>query len=241
LAKYSAMLKGVGLSESSVYRSTVPTFDAFFSKRNLRPLAEKWLYKLSENHANEPGLVWLFSNGGCWLYKSALDLLYADSLLPLSQRRFEKAQIGAVIYDSAPVWETPDSGSAALSMALFPKAPSLRVCTQITVRSLMRAFEGDPRRHNATLFSSLQRGLPSHRKRPFQLCVASWDDEITDFQHVEDFLLACRQKEDLETTGRRISMWRAPSPSPHCQHMLNHGAEYKKRVAALLEQAATQL
>ena len=231
LEKYSQLFHDLGVP--TTYRTVAPTLDAFLFKHNLLPLAKSWLDTLCGSHPHEkdPGVVFIASNGGAWLFHTALKLLREDSTLPLSCRSYSNLRIGAVIYDSAPVWETPRSGSIAFSTAIFPRQPTPRRVLEGLSSALLSLAQPPSDIHNKLLFNSLTQGLPDCFPPPLQLCIASRDDAITEYRHVEAF---------ARGAGPRCSLWTPPSPSPHCSHFLAHPKEYTERVREFLEQTSKE-
>jgi hypothetical protein len=230
LEKYSNLFHTLNIPVT--YRTVAPTLDAFFFKDNLVPLAKGWLEKLcSHPHERDPGVLFVASNGGAWLYHTALKLLREDSSLPLSFRKYSNLSLGAIIYDSAPVFETPHSGSTAFSTAVFPRHPIRRRVLAGLSSALLTLAQPPAELHNKLLFTSLTEGLPKDFPPPLQLCIASRDDAITEYGHVEAF---------AKGLGPKASLWTPPSPSPHCSHYLAHPREYSERLKELLEQSAEE-
>ena len=230
LEKYSNLFHTLGIP--ATYRTVAPTLDAFFFKDNLIPLAKGWLdIMCSHPHKKDPGVLFVASNGGAWLYHAALKLLREDSTLPHSRRKYSSLSLGAVVYDSAPVFETPHSGSTAFSTAVFPHQPLRRRVLAGFSSALLTLAQPPAELHNKLLFTSLTEGLPKDFPPPLQLCIASRDDAITEYGHVEAF---------AKGLGPKASLWTPPSPSPHCSHYLAHPHEYSERVRELLEQAAEE-
>ena len=227
LVKYAAALHGLGVP--LVLRRTAPTFDCFFDRARLRPLAEAWLLTLEREQPHAPGVVWLLSNGGAFVYAHALRLLREDALLPRAQQRFARVDLAAVVYDSAPAHVTPATAANALTAALALRSPPAAAAVRAALRAFFSVTMGLQRGDtNEGFFESLARGAPARHAPPATLFAYSADDEISDAGRIE--ALAAR------VPGARA--WRVPSPSPHCMHLVTARAEYEARLRELFAAAA---
>jgi hypothetical protein len=229
--KYAQALHG--LSVPLVLRRTAPTAAAFLSPRRLRALAEEWLLQLQAEAPGAPGVAWLLSNGGAFVYAHAVALLRADAALPPARQRFPGVAFAAVVLDSAPVLVDGRSTGRALSAALGLAArPVLGAALRGAVHAAFSLHRGPI--DNAAFFSALEHdvGATPCRPLPRLLLACSADDEITALAPVEALAARC------SAAGRSVDLWRVPSPSPHCTHLLTHRKEYERRVAALLAAAA---
>jgi hypothetical protein len=231
LQKYAQTLHA--LHVPLVLRRTAPTLSAFLAPAHLRALAEEWLLTLQREAPGRPGIAWLLSNGGAFVYQHALALLRADAALPPPSQRFPGVSFAALALDSAPVFVDARSSGTALSTALgLRQRPLLRACTHAAVRALF-SFN-NTERTNTEFFAALALdvgGLPG-RAPPRLLLACSADDAITDLARVQAFAAQCA------AAGRAVELWTVPSPSPHCTHLLTHRQEYQARLGALLAAAA---
>jgi hypothetical protein len=199
----------------------------------LRALAEEWLLQLQAEAPGAPGVAWLLSNGGACVYAHAVALLRADAALPPARQRFPGVAFAAVVLDSAPVLVDGRSTGRALSAALGLAArPVLGAALRGAVHAACSLHRGPI--DNAAFFSALEHdvGATPCRPLPRLLLACSADDEITALAPVEALAARC------SAAGRSVDLWRVPSPSPHCTHLLTHRKEYERRVAALLAAAA---
>ena len=230
--KYAQALHG--LAVPLVLRGTAPTAAAFFSPRRLRALAEAWLLQLQAEAPGAPGCAWLLSNGGAFVYAHALALLRADAELPPARQRFPGVAFAAVALDSAPVLVDAGSTGRALCAALGLAArPALGAALRAGVRAAFRLSGNRWLIDNDAFFAALERDVGGARPQlPHLLLASSADDAITALAPVEALAARCA------AAGRAVDMWRVPSPSPHCTHLLTHRSEYERRLAALLAAAA---
>ena len=233
LLKYAQTLHA--LAVPAVLRRTAPTLSAFLRPQHLRALALEWLLALQRDAPGHPGVAWLLSNGGAFVYAHALALLRQDAARPPPAQRFPGVHFAAVVLDSAPVFVEARSSGRALSTALGLGArPLLRAATHAAVGALFTLNSNWPI-SNAEFFSALALdvgGLRGGRAPPRLLLASSADDAITDLARVEAFARQC------QAAGRQVELWRVPSPSPHCTHLLTHRREYEGRLGALLAAAA---
>jgi hypothetical protein len=230
LLKYAQALHA--LAVPTVLRATAPTLSAFLRPRHLRALALDWLLALQRDAPGLPGVAWLLSNGGAFVYAHALALLRQDAALPPPAQRFPGVRFAAVVLDSAPVFVEARSSGEALSTALGLGArPLLRAATHAAMGALFTLNANWPV-NNTEFFAALARDAGAPRPPPRLLLVCSADDAITDFARVEAFARQC------EAAERQVELWRVPSPSPHCTHLLTHRRAYEERLGALLAAAA---
>jgi hypothetical protein len=229
ICKYASVLSSF---VPLVLRDTAPLKDCFFARSKLRVLAERWLLELAKEAPSHPGVVWILSNGGAFVYEKAVLLLREDAALPPAQQRFARVSFSHIVYDSAPVWVTPQATANALTTGLgysrHPLGGAVNMGLYLFFSAAMGLSRETPDELFASLAADMHTPLPP-RAAPARLLVYSADDAITRADKVEEFAARCAEG------GGRVVLWKVPSPSAHCTHLLTHREAYLGHLRAFLE------
>ncbi len=229
LRKYAELYLALGIS--TVYTTTLPTWDLFMSHTAVRACAAETLAMLQRNHPNEPTLIFYSSNGGAFVHVQLLSVLAADARVAAEKASYSNVKIAATMFDSAPAFLSLRAGSMAVSEGFKnPIVRRLAFAVAYTFMALVYAPFISGFGVMSRYFQALE---ADHLKCP-SLYIYSVTDRITDpvklAQHIEE------RKKRHPISPNYVRALRIEAPSPHVSHLLRHPAEYAKAAETLLRE-----
>ncbi|KAL3133622.1 hypothetical protein ABBQ32_008142 [Trebouxia sp. C0010 RCD-2024] len=213
LAKYNNLLSTLGYSSM---RSVQPALTGFAIAETPRRL---WAINMLEflletQRPDRPLVFWAFSNGGCWVFEQLLPLLQYDS-------RYQpiKDALAGLIFDSAPCYMTPGTGSQALTAGLaFPLKQLLQALFLMIWVPINLVLDIPKRFWRRMVEETL--AVP-------RLYLYSTDDHLCHAGELEA-LLETKRSQGLDIT---VKKW---DHSAHCAHLRSHPKEYVAALQAFL-------